>query len=48
LVKALAELHGGDLRLESRLGAGTTVTISFPPDRTAGPSAQEKHAVNGG
>ena len=28
--KALAELHGGNLSIESALGVGTTVTISFP------------------
>jgi signal transduction histidine kinase len=30
---ALVELHGGALHIESTLGAGTTVTISFPPER---------------
>ena len=34
LCKRLAEAHGGRLELNSRLGAGTTVTVSFPPDRT--------------
>jgi PAS domain S-box-containing protein len=33
LTKALVELHGGDFRLESELGVGTTVFISFPKDR---------------
>ena len=31
--KALAELHGGALRLTSALGEGTTVTITLPPSR---------------
>jgi signal transduction histidine kinase len=29
-----AELHGGKLMLASKLGEGTTVRISFPPQRT--------------
>jgi PAS domain S-box-containing protein len=31
LVKALVELHGGTLDLESRLNIGTTATITLPP-----------------
>ncbi len=34
LTKALVELHGGRLRIESALGQGTTVRIAFPPQRT--------------
>jgi len=34
LTKKLAELHGGTLGIDSEVGQGTTVTISFPPDRT--------------
>ena len=30
LVRAFAGLHGGDMRIESRLGAGTTVTVRLP------------------
>lgn len=33
LTKALVELHGGELRLESILGSGTTVSLIFPPER---------------
>jgi PAS domain S-box-containing protein len=33
LVKSLVELHGGDLKLTSRVGQGTTVTIHFPVGR---------------
>ncbi|MBT3536712.1 MAG: hypothetical protein HN478_22720 [Rhodospirillaceae bacterium] len=33
LVKAMAELHGGGLEVESELGVGTTAAITFPPDR---------------
>ncbi|CAK0770714.1 two-component system, cell cycle sensor histidine kinase PleC [uncultured Gammaproteobacteria bacterium] len=31
LVKGLAELHGGTIRLDSTVGVGTTVTVLFPP-----------------
>ncbi len=30
-VRRVAELHGGSVRLDSTLGAGTTVTLSLPP-----------------
>ncbi len=33
LVKSMSELHGAGVELESRLGAGTTVTVRFPPER---------------
>jgi PAS domain S-box-containing protein len=35
ITRALVELHGGRLAIESRLGRGTTVTVSLPPERTA-------------
>ncbi len=35
LSKALAELHGGSLEIESELGQGTTVTVRYPPERRA-------------
>jgi signal transduction histidine kinase len=31
--KRLAELHGGELKLESELGKGTTVTVTLPSSR---------------
>jgi PAS domain S-box-containing protein len=34
LVKALADLHGASVRLESTPGEGTTVTLTFPPPAT--------------
>ena len=34
LTKALVELHGGSLDLQSRLEVGTTVTVRFPSVRT--------------
>jgi len=33
LTKALTELHGGALSLESKVGIGTTVTVRFPAPR---------------
>jgi cell cycle sensor histidine kinase DivJ len=32
IVRRLVELHGGDLEIRSRLGAGTTVTVKLPID----------------
>ena len=31
LAKALTELHGGELKIESSAGKGTTVTVTLPP-----------------
>ena len=36
LSKALVELHGGALDIESAPGAGTTVRVSFPAWRSRG------------
>jgi signal transduction histidine kinase len=33
LAKALVELHGGVLDLQSEVGVGTTVTVRFPVER---------------
>jgi len=33
LAKALMELHGGRLEIESEVGAGTTVTVTIPRQR---------------
>jgi signal transduction histidine kinase len=33
IVKALIDLHGGQLHMASRLGEGTTVTVRLPPAR---------------
>lgn len=34
LSKRLVELHGGMLSIESEIDKGTTVTVTFPPERT--------------
>ncbi len=39
ITKALIELHGGTLTLESVVGAGTTITLSFPKERVLEPDA---------
>jgi signal transduction histidine kinase len=31
LAKALTELHGGEMKIESSAGKGTTVTVTLPP-----------------
>ncbi|MBI3708665.1 MAG: hypothetical protein HY246_13455 [Proteobacteria bacterium] len=36
LAKALAEKHGGRLSIRSMPKSGTTVSVTFPPDRTIG------------
>ncbi len=38
LARALIELHGGDLRIESRPSAGTTVTLTLPPKLVVEPA----------
>jgi signal transduction histidine kinase len=35
LAKSMIELHGGRLDIKSAAGAGTSVTIRFPPERSA-------------
>jgi signal transduction histidine kinase len=37
LVKIMAELHGGRLRLDSELGHGTIATVIFPLSRVKPP-----------
>jgi signal transduction histidine kinase len=36
LTKALVELHGGTLDLQSEVSVGTTVTVRFPAERIVG------------
>jgi PAS domain S-box-containing protein len=37
LTKALVEMHGGSLDLQSEVGVGTTVTVRFPAERIVRP-----------
>ena len=37
LAVALAQKHGGDVRIESQPGAGTTVFLTLPPDQPSNP-----------
>ena len=49
LTKALVELHGGELSLDSMPGVGTTVRCRFPAHRTvAHPPGERRMSVSGG
>ena len=37
VVRGLTELHGGDMKIKSELGIGTTVAIEFPHEEAAAP-----------
>ena len=50
LVRAFAELHGGEMSIESQLGAGTAVTVRLPvlvtePEATPDPAPQSSAQV---
>lgn len=45
LVSLLTQAHGGSFDLQSELGEGTTVSVEFPPHRTASGKTQIAHAV---
>lgn len=45
LTRELALLHGGDLRMESALGAGTTITILLPIDGPQQPEVLDARVV---
>ncbi len=48
LTKALVELHGGTLTIDSEVGVGTTVTVRFPADRViANAAGSEVRALPG-
>ncbi len=48
LVKSLIELHGGAFQINSKVGAGTTVALTFPPDRVGDRGAPSgKARLNG-
>jgi signal transduction histidine kinase len=48
LTKALVELHGGTLELQSEVGIGTTVTVTFPSARTVTRLEATKEAAEQG
>ncbi|MEH6630565.1 MAG: PAS domain S-box protein [Halopseudomonas aestusnigri] len=43
LAQSLMELHGGDLRIESELGSGTSVQLTFPAQRVISASDMKLH-----
>jgi signal transduction histidine kinase len=45
LVKALTELHGGSLVIDSKPGVGTTITIFFPPERAVAAEDSEQSSL---
>lgn len=45
LTKSLIEQHGGELRLESEVGVGTTVTLAFPAWRSLKAEAKDATAT---
>jgi signal transduction histidine kinase len=45
IVKHLVETHGGKVRAESTVGAGTTIVATFPPRTGAAPPALPRIAL---
>jgi signal transduction histidine kinase len=45
LAKAYADYHGADIRISSAAGEGTTVTVTFPSDRSFVGVADDKEAA---
>src|SRR6185503_5035266 len=47
LVKAMVEIHGGSLKLDSELGKGTNVRLSFPKERVSNTRelGEERHSA---
>jgi PAS domain S-box-containing protein len=48
LTKAIVEMHGGTLDLQSEVGVGTTVTVRFPADRIVAPPGSARSATGAG
>jgi len=47
IVKRLCALHGGSLAIDSKVGTGTTVTMTFPAERSVPQMVHAKAAVSG-
>ncbi len=43
ITKRLVEMHGGEIRLDSALGEGTTVTVTWPAGRVVAPETGLQH-----
>jgi signal transduction histidine kinase len=41
IVKRCVDLHGGSIKVDSKLGKGTTVTVRLPISRSASPSGRD-------
>ena len=46
--KRLMELHGGSIHIDSILGSGTDVTLSFPPERVIDHRTEESEIIDQG
>ncbi len=46
LTKALIEMHGGSLDLQSEVGVGTTVTVRIPAERIVHPPPDLETSIN--
>ncbi|MEE8445869.1 MAG: PAS domain-containing protein, partial [Alphaproteobacteria bacterium] len=46
MAKSLVDLHGGELRIDSRKGCGTSVKIVFPRTRVAGGNNDRGHGAS--
>jgi signal transduction histidine kinase len=47
IVRSIVEMHGGSVSVESRLGSGSTFTVSLPLDPRTG-TARARRAAHGG
>jgi signal transduction histidine kinase len=41
IVKRCVDLHGGSIKVDSKLGKGTTVTVRLPISRSASPFGRD-------
>ena len=45
LARFAAELHGGSIGIDSTVGEGTTITVSFPDNRVLAGKARPREAM---